>query len=288
MTKIAIIGSGVVGTATGKGFAAKGHSVVFIDINAAPLERLAKEGFATCAPADLASQQADVFVLTISTPTIDGHIKLDYLLSAAESLAKGALKERSGYCTVIVRSTVPPGTTEEHILPLLEQHSGKKVDRDFGLAMNPEYLRENRNEQDFLHPWIVIAGGHDQRALDAVRDIYQPLQCPFVGVSIREAEMEKYLHNIFNAHKISFFNEMRAVCEKVGVNADRVFRLVVQSAEASWNHEYGTRDMGPFDGSCLPKDTQAFLYWASHELKMQLPVLQADIEANERLKRERQ
>lgn len=284
MTKIAVIGSGIVGTATGKGFAAKGHTVVFTDINPAALERLSGEGFATCAPAELSQQDADIFVLTISTPTKEGHITLDYLLSAVTDLAQGALKAKQGYCTVVVRSTVPPGTTEEKILPLLEQHSGKKVDKDFGLAMNPEYLRENRNEQDFQHPWIVIAGGHDAKALAAVEAVYQPLECPFVGVKIKEAEMEKYLHNIFNAHKISFFNEMRAVCKKVGVDADTVFRLVVQSAEASWNHAYGTRDMGPFDGSCLPKDTQAFLYWASHELQMQLPVLQADIEANNALK----
>jgi len=94
----------------------------------------------------------------------------------------------------------------------------------------------------------------------------------------------KYVHNIYNATKISFFNEMRLVAESIGVDADKVFRTVVDSAEASWNKQYGIRNFGPFDGSCLPKDTLAFLSWANEKAKKKMRLLHAVIQVNEHLK----
>ena len=93
--------------------------------------------------------------------------------------------------------------------------------------------------------------------------------------------MQKYIHNIFNACKISFFNEMRTICEAVKVDTDKIFDLVVKSAEASWNPQYGIRNLGPYGGSCLPKDTTAFLAWAKDEKGKSLPLLEAVIKTNE-------
>lgn len=287
MSKIVVIGSGIVGKATGKGFIAKGHDVVFMDTNATVLSALCAEGFNTCAPDALEQQQADAFLLTVSTPTMQGRIVLDHILHAAENLAKTALKEHKGFPLVVVRSTVIPGTTEEKIIPILEKFSGKKAGKDFGVCMNPEFLREKSAESDFLHPWIIVVGANDESSHAMLKILYGVVSCPYIALAIREAEMEKYVHNLFNACKIAFFNEIRNVCEQVGINADRVFNAVKYSAEGSWNVSYGTKDKGPFSGSCLPKDTQAFFYWTTNDLHMSMPVLSGEIEENELEKKER-
>lgn len=282
MAKIAIIGSGIVGQATGKGFIAKGHNVIFCDINPETLAKLENQGYKVCPP-NLLKQEKDVkaYFLPVSTPTIDGKLKLDFLESAVANLGAGALKKNNDYCVVVVRSTVPPNTVEGLLIPLLEKYSGKKAGKDFGVCMNPEYLREDSNEEDFKNPWIIIIGELDTTSGEMLDEIYGPHDCPIAHISIKEAEAQKYIHNLFNACKISFFNEMRMICETVNVDADKVFDLVAKSAEASWNPKYGIRNFGPFGGSCLPKDTAAFLAWAKGELGKTLPLLSAVIRRNE-------
>jgi len=179
---------------------------------------------------------------------------------------------------------VPPGTTENVLIPILEKHSGKKAGKDFGVCMNPEYLREVSNEEDFKNPWIITIGELDRRSGEMLEEICNHSSCPIVHVSLKEAEIQKYAHNLFNACKISFFNEMRIVCEAVNVDADKVFELVAKSAEASWNQKYGIRDFGPYGGSCLPKDTTAFSAWAKEELENPMPLLKAIIKVNEIVK----
>ena len=287
MAKLAIIGSGIVGQATGKGFIAKGHEVVFCDINPETLAKLENQGHKVCPPNLLEEEKGiKAFFLSVSTPTIDGKIKLDFLKSAVANLG-GALKKNNDYCTVAVRSTVPPNTIEGSLIPLLEKYSGKKAGKDFGVCMNPEYLREDSNEEDFKNPWIIIIGELDAKSGKILHEIYGPCDCPVVHTSIKEAEAQKYIHNLFNACKISFFNEMRMICEAIHVDADKVFDLVAKSAEASWNPKYGIRDLGPYGGSCLPKDTTAFLAWARDELGKSLPLLKAVIKVNEIVKEKR-
>ena len=282
MAKLAIIGSGIVGQATGKGFIAKGHKVVFCDINPETLVKLENQGYRVCPP-HLLEQEEDIegFFLAISTPTVDNEIKLDFLRSAVGNLGTGYLKNNNDYCVVVIRSTVPPGTIEEQLIPLLEKYSGKKAGEDFGVCMAPEYLREASNEEDFKNPWIIVIGELDAKSGETLEKMYRPHECPIVHTSIKEAEMQKYVHNIFNACKISFFNEMRTVCEAVEVDADKVFELVVKSAEGSWNPKYGIRNFGPYSGSCLPKDTTAFLSWARKNLANSMPLLKAVIKVNE-------
>lgn len=287
MIKLAVIGSGVVGQATGKGFIAKGHDVIFCDINPEILAKLESAGYKVCPP-NLLEQESGVgaFFLPISTPTIDGKIELGFLRSAVANLGGGALKKNEDYCIVVIRSTVPPGTIEGSLIPLLEKYSGKKAGKDFGVCMNPEYLREDSNEEDFKNPWIVVIGELDVESGKTLEDIYTPVSsdCPIVRTSLKEAEMQKYVHNLFNACKISFFNEMRIICEAAGVDDARVFELVSISAEASWNPKYGIRNFGPYGGSCLPKDTTAFIAWVKDELKKSMPLLRAVIKVNETIK----
>ena len=288
MAKLVIIGSGIVGQATGKGFIAKGHSVIFCDINPVVLGKLENQGYRVCLP-HLLEQEKDIeaFFLTISTPTVDNEIKLDFFKSAVANLGAGYLKKNNDYCVVVVRSTMPPGTTEEQSIPILEKYSGKKAGKDFGVCMNPEYLREDSSEEDFKNPWVILIGELDTKSGDVLEKIYSPHDCPISRTSLKEAEMQKYVHNLFNACKISFFNEMRMICEAIKVDADKVFELVAKSAEASWNPQYGIRDLGPYSGSCLPKDTVAFLSWAKKNLVNPMPLLRAVIRVNEIIKENR-
>lgn len=281
--RVAIIGSGVVGQATGKGLLTKGRQVVFSDINAKRIAELHQQGFQAVHSEDLGGVEHDISFLTVSTPTVNGRVVLDHLQSAVTDLGR-RLKEIDRYHLVVVRSTVPPGTTEGLVRETLEQHSGKIAGTDFGLCMNPEFLREKTATEDFLKPWVIVIGQFDEGSGDMLEAFYrQHFSCPVYRTSLREAEIQKYIHNLFNATKISFFNEMRMVCAELGLDAERIFPLVAQSAEASINPQYGIRDRGAFGGSCLPKDTSGFLDWTG-QLGMKLPLLKATIEVNEMVK----
>lgn len=281
--KITIIGSGFVGKAAGKGFLALGHDVTFVDINTILIESLNKEGLEACDIGDSCSDNRDIYVVSVLTPTINDHLDFRFIDSALASLGR-LFKNNTNCPIVVIRSTVPPGTVENRFVSILEKYSGKKADKDFGIAMNPEFLREVSAEEDFIHPWIVVLGSRDPKVAQILGELYQPFDAPIIKMTIKEAEMVKYVHNIYNANKISFFNEMRLVAESAGVDADKVFNTVIESAEASWNKQYGIRNFGPFDGSCLPKDTLAFLSWANEKVKKKMPILHAVIKVNERLK----
>lgn len=281
---VSIIGAGVVGQATGRGMKQLGHEVQFVDVQRAVVDKLRAEGFAAYVPQELLGcDTATVSLLTVSTPTEGGAINLKYLAAAARDLGQ-RLAGRDGWHLVVVRSTVPPGTTEELVVPAVEAASGKRAGRDFGVCMNPEYLREATAREDFARPWLITIGQWDERSGDQLASLYAGFDCPVYRVTVREAEMQKYVHNVYNAAKISFFNEMRLVCEELGVSAEAVFALVAKSAEAMWNPAYGTKNLGPFSGMCLPKDTQAFYAWARAR-GFDLPYLAAVMKVNERMLR---
>ena len=281
--KITIIGSGFVGKATGKGFLAHGHDVSFVDINTLLIDSLSKEGLVSCNIGAKCAHDRDIYIISVLTPTIEDHFEYRFIDSALASLGQ-ALKSNTNYPIIVIRSTVLPGTTEERFVKILEQNSGKKLNEGFGIAMNPEFLREVSAEKDFAEPWIIVIGSNDARTSQVLEKLYKPFEAPIVHMNIKEAEMLKYIHNIYNADKISFFNEMRLVAEKAGVDADKIFHTVVKSAEAFWNPEYGIRNFGPYGGSCLPKDTRAFLNWSNEKFHHKMPLLHAIIKVNEDLK----
>jgi UDPglucose 6-dehydrogenase len=182
---------------------------------------------------------------------------------------------------LVVRSTVLPGTTETVVLKLIEKNSGKKVGADFGLAMQPEYLRQVTANEDFERPWFILIGQYDKKSGDILEKLYLPFAPPHIErCTIREAETQKYIHNIYNAIKIAFFNEMRAICDDENLDAKKMFLAVAESCEGIWNPLYGLKDRGPFDGACLPKDTQAFATWAQKN-SHKVAILTAAIKQNE-------
>lgn len=261
--KIIIIGPGVVGQATGKVFIQKGYETAFLGGREERGHKLQKEGY-TWYPKEALFNgdfDFDISFFTVPTPTHEGKINLDAMTQASIDLGK-RLKKTKKYHLVVVKSTVPPGTTEKIVIKNIEKYSGKKVGVDFGACMNPEYLREYAAFEDSLNPWLIVLGEYDKKSGNKLHKLYKVFDCPIHRVSLKEAEMQKYIHNLYNAAKIAFFNEMREIAKEIGVDADKVFKLTAISAEAIWNPKYGIRDKGPFSGACLPKDTKAFYHWA--------------------------
>jgi nucleotide sugar dehydrogenase len=277
---IFIVGSGLVGQATGKVLGRKRFNVTFVDTNPAVVSQLRREGYQAFEVEELQKTDADIFMLSVPTylskQTENG---LDHVKAASTALGRW-LSNTKDYCLVAIRSSVLPGTTEDIIIPILEEYSGRKAGGGFGVCVQPEYLRERRPEVDVNNPWLIVIGELDKRSGDWLQEVYHWVSCPIYRVSLREAEMQKFVHNLCNANKISFFNEIRLVCQQIGVDCERIFPLVAQSAEAIWNPLYGTRDLGPFGGSCLPKDVVAFLSWAKQQ-GMETPVMDAVLKVNQ-------
>ena len=282
--KICIIGPGVVGQATGKVFAKLGFKTAFLGGNDEKTEKLRKQGYTAYTRKDLfdGDYDFDISMLTVPTPTINGEINFSAITSAANDLGKRLKQGLKKYHLVVVKSTVLPGTTENIVAKTIEERSGWKLGRDFGLCMNPEYLRENTAYADALNPWVILIGEYDRRSGKTLEEVYKKFKCPIYHCTIKQAEFQKYVHNLFNAVKITFFNEMRKVCKECEFDTKKIFEVTALSAEGMWNPRYGIRDLGPFSGSCLPKDTKAFLRWI-HLNGADAHLLKTIVEINEAL-----
>jgi UDPglucose 6-dehydrogenase len=292
------VGSGVVGSATGTVLSSHGFDVTFADTSPDVVRRLKGQGRQAVEISAVRSPDADVFMISVPTYPYDickdeaaaeevdrtmsplqwCELGIDYMEKAADTVGKW-LSASSKYQLVVVRSAVLPGTTEDLVIPTIEKQSGRKAGRDFGVCVNPEYLREKSSVQDIAEPWVTVIGALDKKSGDMLESLYEWTSVPLYTISVREAEMQKFVHNLFNATKISFFNEMRLFCEKIGVDANKIMPIVAKSAEGLWNPEYGTKDYGPFGGKCLPKDTLAFVEWAKRG-GMHARMIEASIEVN--------
>jgi UDPglucose 6-dehydrogenase len=274
----------VVGTATGKGFAAKGHEVRFCDTSPERLLVLRRQGLRAVDAVELCGLGADAYLISVPTPTVESRIDLSYVLRASAAVGQ-AMASLDSKPLVVVRSTVPPGTCEQVILPLLGRESGRSGGVDFGLCMNPEFLRARCAEEDFLNPRVIVSGALDEWSDRRLRELYRPWpDVPVHSMSLQAAEGTKYAANLFNAAKISFFNELEQVFDSLGVDARAAFAAAAAGAEGLWNPEYGTRGLSAYGGVCLPKDTQAFLSFAeSLGFGDAMVMLRATIETNDRL-----
>jgi UDPglucose 6-dehydrogenase len=279
MARIVIVGSGVVGTATGKGFSQIGHDVSFVDVLPDRLRQLREEGFDASTDIVLGDDPAFIF-LTLPTPNVGYRYDLAAFKNGVAAVGR-AIGRSSAVHTVIVRSTVPPGTTEGVVRPLLEAESGKSVDESFLLASNPEFLRAASAELDFKRPWMTVIASRNSRACERLRD----LLAPFGGETRifdnpASAELIKCSHNIYNATKISFWNEMWLVAAKLDIDPSDISATVALSAEGSFNQNYGIRGGAPYGGACLPKDTNGFLGFAA-DRGLEMPMLRAVVTVNE-------
>ena len=252
--RMLIVGSGVTGEATGKGFDEHGHRVVFYDIDNKKLEALENQGYKVSTSLRSTVQESDVIFICVPTPTVGGVMDFNFVENAVIGVSK-ALEGSNKYCVIALRSTVVPFTTRRRVLPLVEHYSKMKIGEDMGICMNPEFLREKSALKDFLSPERIVIGEYDAKSGDVLKEAYSPIHAPIIRTSLDTAEMIKYVSNLFLASKISFFNEMHIICQNAGIDSAIVSRAVSLDSRIG---EYGVHGGRPFDGKCLPKDLEAF------------------------------
>jgi UDPglucose 6-dehydrogenase len=273
--KISVIGTGYVGLPAGAGFAKHGHDVKCVDIDEEKVEKINngecpiyEEGLPELleevvsdgnleATTDTvtAVKNADIVFLAVGTPMDkEGNINLDYIEQASKDVAEG-MKEREGYQTIVVKSTVVPTTTEEKVIPILEE-SGKDAGEDFGVCMNPEFLREGTALDDFLHPDRIVIGELDERSGEDLEKIYSDFEAPIMRTSLKAAELIKYASNSLLATKISFINEIGNLCKELGMDVYEVADGV--GMDHRIERSFLNSGAG-FGGSCFPKDVRALI-----------------------------
>lgn len=273
--KISVIGSGYVGSVTAACFAEAGHEVVCVDVDEKKVEMINKgvppiyeEGLEELLQKyagkrliatndyEFAVRETEVSFICVGTPSGEnGKIDLSIVKAAAASIGT-ALAGKESYHVVVVKSTVVPETTEKVVLPVLEEKAGKKAGKDFGVAMNPEFLREGKAVYDFMHPDKIVVGAIDQRAGDLVSELYRNFDCEVTRTLPRTAEMIKYANNSFLATKISFANEIGNICKKLGIDTYDVMQAVGKDFRIS---PYFLNSGAGFGGSCFPKDVKALI-----------------------------
>jgi UDPglucose 6-dehydrogenase len=283
--RVLVIGAGVVGSATGKGLRAWGHDVTFVDTSPAVVRRLQRDGYdATMRLSDtLAETSAEVAFISVPTPSAeDGSVSLSALDSAVRFLGMQLRNSSSpNPLLVVVRSTVPPGTTRHRVMPMLRQMAGPSPAVNYSVCFHPEFLRAVSAEEDFLRSWTLVAGIEDGFAEDTLRAVYGERAERLIVADLETAEMIKYTSNCFNATKISFANEVWLLASSLGVDGNRVLGIASEAAEGYWNPKYGTLGGRPFGGTCLPKDTLGLQHLA-REHHVEMPLLSAVIQVNRR------
>lgn len=254
--------------------------MTFIDVLPQRIELLCSQGLDARDTLELKAEPPAFIFLTLPTPNHGHRYDLSAFEAGTASVGR-ALADAAEKHTVVVRSTVPPGTTEGLVQPLLEAHAGLTAGEDFMLASNPEFLRAASAVEDFRYPWMTVIASRSVRTVERLRELLVPF-----GGEIRtfsnpaEAELIKCAHNIYNATKISFWNEMWLVSQNLGLDLDPIAQTVARSAEGSYNPLYGIRGGAPYGGVCLPKDTQGFLGLAESR-GLEMPLLRAVVEVND-------
>lgn len=306
---VAVIGTGYVGLVSGVCLAEKGCKVICVDVDqqkidsinrgCAPihekgLEELLQKniGQKLIASLDLyrAIQDSDVSIIAVGTPFDGDEIDLSYIKKSATQIGK-ALKHKKNYHVVVVKSTVVPGTTEDIVLPILETSSGKVAGVDFGLGMNPEFLREGEAVEDFMSPDRIVLGGIDGESLRIMTSLYTSFRnVDILKTNCRTAEMIKYTSNSLLATMISFSNEIANLCSTVGnIDVLDVMRGVHLDKRISPILPEGSRIVPAFTsyleagcgfgGSCFPKDVKALIAFGAKK-NNPMRLLEAVIEIN--------
>jgi UDPglucose 6-dehydrogenase len=296
--KIAMIGTGYVGLVSGVCFSDFGHEVICVDKDPRKIDRLNAGEVPIFEPGlevlmaknvaagrlsftlDLAQAVAgaDAVFIAVGTPTRrgDGHADLTYVMAAAEEIGRAL----TGYAVIVTKSTVPVGTNRK----VFQAAKAANPDADFDVASNPEFLREGAAIDDFMRPDRVVVGVESPQARKVMADIYRPLflrEFPVVYTGLESAEMIKYAANAFLATKITFINEIAALCEKVGADIKDV------SKGMGMDGRIGNKFLhaGPgYGGSCFPKDTKA-LARIGQDFAVPMQITETVIKVNEEIKR---
>lgn len=297
--RISVLGLGYVGCISAACLARQGHQVVGVDVNPVKVELINQgkspivehqvdeiiaavvaQGLLTATTdACAAVAHSDLSLICVGTPSQDnGSLDLSYVRHAAADVGQ-ALRQCGHYHVVTVRSTLLPGSIETSVIPLIEQTSGKQMGQDFGVCINPEFLREGSAVTDYDHPAFTLIGANDQQSGDRVAALYTAIDAPILRTDIRTAEMVKYASNAFHALKVSFANEIGLLCKALGIDSHTVMDIFVQDKQLNISPRY-LKPGFAFGGSCLPKDLRALNHRAK-SLDLELPVLKAILPSNE-------
>ena len=293
--KINIYGLGYVGSVSAACLAADGHEVLGIDIDRMKVDAINK-GMSPVVEPELTEliagavgdsslrataatiEKAEISIVCVGTPSNDnGSLSLAHVSRATEQIGDFLCSENS-YHVVCIRSTVLPGTVETHVIPILEQRSHKKAGRDFGVCMNPEFLREGSSVRDYYSPPFTIIGELDPRSGDVLEQLYLRLPAPIVRTKLAVAEMVKYAGNAFHALKITFANEIGNLAKRLGIDGTDVMDVFCRDQKLNISSSYLQPGFA-FGGSCLPKDLRALLYKAK-ELDLEPAVLRSILVSN--------
>lgn len=296
---IAIFGLGYVGAVSAACLARDGHPVFGVDVdpNKLALIRSGRSPIVEDGIQELTAQMVSegrlrvnddveaaigasaLSFVCVGTPSQpNGSQDLKAIEHVAEQIG-AALRKQDQYHVVVIRSTVRPGTVMEKVKPALEAQSGKRLGEGFGLAFQPEFLREGTSIRDYDNPPFTVVGADSERTLSLVRSLFEHLPCEFLGTDIGTAEMLKYACNAFHALKIVFANEIGRLSQALGVDSREVMRLVTQDRQLNISPAY-LRPGFAFGGSCLPKDLRALLYMAKEE-DTELPMLDGVMRSNQ-------
>ncbi|MCU0636842.1 MAG: UDP-glucose/GDP-mannose dehydrogenase family protein [Gemmatimonadaceae bacterium] len=298
MTALSVFGLGYVGCVSAACLAREGHTIVGVDVNETKVSlinsgrpTIVEDGIADLVAGQVAAGRlrattdvreavltTDMSLVCVGTPSrANGALDLRYVERVCEQIGE-ALAAKATRHVVVIRSTVLPGTVHEVVIPALERGSGRRAGTDFGVAMNPEFLREGTSIRDFADPPFTLIGADDGATGDAVAALYATLDAPVHRIAVREAEMVKYACNCFHGLKVAFANEIGNVAKGLGVDSHEVMRIVCEDRKLNISPAY-LKPGFAFGGSCLPKDLRALTHRA-RELDLETPVLRATLVSN--------
>jgi GDP-mannose 6-dehydrogenase len=299
VSRISVFGLGYVGSVSAASFAVRGHRVVGVDVDPNKLDLIRRGvppvvedgmvalvgdavGSGRLTVTDDAARavlDSDVSLVCVATPSRPGGGLSTAFLESATAGIGTALADKDGWHTVVYRSTMLPGTCEELLIPLLERTSGKRAGVDFGVCVNPEFLREGSSVRDFDNPPKTVVGRTDDRSGAVVIGLYEGMPGPRFLLPVGVAEMVKYVDNAFHALKVDFANEIGAICAALGLDSHAVMDVFLSDTKLNVSPAY-LRPGFAFGGSCLPKEVRALTHTA--RLKdVEVPVIANILASNE-------
>jgi GDP-mannose 6-dehydrogenase len=298
--KISVLGLGYVGAVSAACLARDGHEVIGVDperakvdlinagkspiiekdIGAIIAEQVAAGRLRATTGLPEAVRHTDMSLVCVGTPSLpNGGIDLKYVRRVCEEIGR-TLATHEGAPVIVMRSTMLPGTMREAVIPTLEKFSGKRAGEEFGVCINPEFLREGTAVYDYDHPPKTVIGEVSRASGDLLASVYARMPGPMIRTDIETAEMVKYADNAWHALKVGFANEIGNVCKGVGVDAHKVMEIFCQDQKLNLSPYY-LKPGFAFGGSCLPKDLRA-LGHAGRALNLDLPLLDAVLPSNQR------
>lgn len=296
--RISIFGLGYVGAVCAGCLSARGHEVIGVDVSQTKIDLInqgkspiVEPGLAELLEAGVNSGllrgttdvgaavlASELSFIAVGTPSKrNGDLDLGYMESVCKQIG-AALRDKQERHTVVVRSTVLPGTVKNVVIPLIEAASGKKAGVDFGVATNPEFLRESTAIKDYDFPAMTVIGELDEQPGDLLQELYSELDAPIIRKSIEVAEMIKYTCNVWHAAKVTFANEIGNIAKAAGVDGREVMDVVCQDHKLNLS-KYYMKPGFAFGGSCLPKDVRALSYRAG-SLDVETPLISSLMRSN--------